>query len=229
MVRFGAERFETMRITDCKGLIYDWDGVAYRSVETTWNGVLHVFDRCGMTKPDFRDFIEHADQPIVSFYRKFGILGHIPERRIGELFSGAVQHRRDTLFDDIRFGLAEQRDHGYPVSLVTARHSRSLNRLLDEHGCRSLFDHILATNGRDKRPFLLEACRRMQLAPKLVATVGDQASDMRQGRECGLFPVGMIRHRHDVEDILRRAGARHVVRDIDTITRLLTDHVSLMI
>lgn len=97
---------------------------------------------------------------------------------------------RSRLYPGVRLTLAALRDRGTRLAIVTNKETRYTDRVLDAHGLREAFDHVvcgdtLATRKPDPAGVL--AClREFGVAPARALFVGDSAIDADTARRAGI-------------------------------------------
>ncbi len=118
------------------------------------------------------------------------------------------------------------REAGIKVALTTGFSRGTQDRLLDALGWREIADLTLcpaeAGRGRPYPDMVLTALLRLEIdAVNQVAVLGDTASDIATGLAAGARIVaGTLTGAHD-EDILRDAGATHIVPTVVEFADLL--------
>lgn len=120
--------------------------------------------------------------------------------------------------------LRDLRAEGVLLATVTSKGQQETETLLFDLGLADLFDAIVGDD--DARPLkphpepVLEACRRLQVAPAQAVMVGDTTFDVRAAVGAGSCSVGVLWGIHDA-DTLRAAGATVLVRTPQDLGREL--------
>lgn len=123
-------------------------------------------------------------------------------------------------------------DRGLPMALATSSPEKSTRHVLALAGLHpAAFRVIVGGDGvassKPSPDVLVEACRRLDLAPSAVGLIGDTVADTRAARDAGIAVLGVASGGHGAE--LQREGARrvytdpyHVLSDIDAALTLLS-------
>lgn len=124
--------------------------------------------------------------------------------------------------------LRELRRDGVALAAVTSKGQQETETLLFDLGLADVFDLVVGDD--DVRPLkpdpapVLEACRRLGVAPADAVMVGDTTFDVAAGRDAGAATVGVLWGIHDAAT-LRGAGATALARSprdlAATVRRLL--------
>lgn len=117
---------------------------------------------------------------------------------------------------------------GVALAAVTSKGQQETETLLFDLGLADVFDLVVGDD--DVRPLkpdpapVLEACRRLGVAPADAVMVGDTTFDVAAGRDAGAATVGVLWGIHDAAT-LRGAGATALARSprdlAATVRRLL--------
>lgn len=124
--------------------------------------------------------------------------------------------------------LRELRRDGVALAAVTSKGQQETETLLFDLGLADVFDLVVGDD--DVRPLkpdpapVLEACRRLGVAPADAVMVGDTTFDVAAGRDAGAATIGVLWGIHDAAT-LRGAGATALARSprdlAATVRRLL--------
>jgi 2-phosphoglycolate phosphatase len=120
--------------------------------------------------------------------------------------------------------LAEVAARGTLQAIVTSKGEEEARTLLFDLG---ILDHFQTVVGDDDvRPLkpdpapVVEACRRLGVAPADAVMVGDTPFDVTAGRGAGVRTIGVLWGTADAAS-LRAAGAHDVCRDARALSRVL--------
>ncbi len=113
------------------------------------------------------------------------------DRRFGEIYR-AEHRRRVSVFEGIPQLLLGLRNRGLPTAVVTGKGEATARWTLEATGLAAAVGRVWSgsIDGGFKRENLGRAIAQFGLAPRDVAYVGDQPSDMAIAREAGVRPVG---------------------------------------
>ncbi|HEX5567915.1 MAG TPA: HAD family hydrolase [Streptomyces sp.] len=101
----------------------------------------------------------------------------------------------ELVFPGVPEMLAELRDRGVPLAVVTSKVRRSAVELLDAAGLLESFDtlscHGMAPRGKPHPDLALLACDALRVPPERCLVVGDAVDDMRMARGAGTAAHGV--------------------------------------
>lgn len=114
---------------------------------------------------------------------------------------------------------------GWRLGMATGQSRRGVERNLDLHGWRDLFDlTFCADDGPSKpHPHMLHCnLKGLGAAAHQAVMIGDTGHDMKMARDADVLAVGVSWGFHTVEE-LQRAGAQHIVHDFTGLEQVLGD------
>ena len=137
--------------------------------------------------------------------------------------------RQAIVFDGVPQSLALLRARGLKLACVTNKPREFTAPLLDRMGLAPLFDAVVAGDEvAEKKPhpaLLLEACRRLRLAPEAVLLIGDSVNDVQAARAAGCGCVLVETGYNEGEDVAGLAGSP----GLDAIVAALAEGVSWLL
>jgi phosphoglycolate phosphatase len=137
--------------------------------------------------------------------------------------------RQAIVFERVPQSLALLRARGLKLACVTNKPREFTVPLLERMGLAPLFDAVVAGDEvAEKKPhpaLLLEACRRLGLAPESVLLIGDSVNDAQAARAAGCSCVLVETGYNEGEDVAGLAGAP----GLDAIVATLADGVSWLL
>jgi len=165
-------------------------------------------------------------RPLLDIYLEIGIPGD--RDAAGRAMAIYRERFHDHCADRSRLyaGVAEtlrelRRD--FHLAVATTKQGRMAERVTDQLGLRSFFDHIQGTDGFAAKPdptivrLLLE---RFGVPADRAAMVGDTAADVRAGKQAGVFTIA-VTYGIGSEQELRAAGADAVAGDFPSLAGLV--------
>ncbi len=123
------------------------------------------------------------------------------------------------LYDGATDCIRRLKDDGWLLGMATGQSRRGVERNLDLHGWRGLFDiTFCADDGPSKpHPHMLECnMKALGLDPHQTVMIGDTAHDIRMAREARVHAVGVSWGFHTPEE-LEAAGAHRIVHTFDEL------------
>jgi phosphoglycolate phosphatase len=144
-------------------------------------------------------------------------------------FQGAFQRFHaepdfvEPLYDGAEATLRRLKRDGWIIAMATGNSRRGVERILNRHGWRELFDTTWSADDGPGKPhphMVDEAMRAVGALPHHTVMIGDTSHDMRMAVNAGVYPQGVAWGFH-TEDEIRTAGARHVARKFDELDSAL--------
>ncbi|MDE2038102.1 MAG: HAD family hydrolase [Patescibacteria group bacterium] len=200
-----------------KAVIYDFDGTLCDSIPCSFQATQSVFKAFGIDPPPFETYVRAFGPPYAQYYWENGLPTSVSESEIWEAYLPRARLDQARLFPDAIRSVGLQKRAGYRLGLVTGRAAMKLRRAMNRHDCWHLFDCIVSETTPDKTRAFGCACAALGISPSDAYSVGDLASDMRDSAKSGLVPIGIVRHGHDVSDILFEAGASRVIQKLSEL------------
>ncbi|NMT63896.1 trehalose-phosphatase [Marinobacter orientalis] len=230
-----------------RAVIFDMDGVLTRTADLHMQAWKQIFDdylsRQNNQQPFSRtDYLAHVDgkpryQGVEDFLHSrqltlpYGKPSDSADRdtvcglgnRKNARFLELLENKGVEVFDDAVAALKRWRRGGMKLAIITA--SRNGQRILEEAGLLDAVNVVIdgaVAAEKDlagKPEIMLEAARRLDVAPADAVIVEDATAGIRAGRdgEFGLV-VGVSRNGNETE--LREAGADHVTADVYAVSFL---------
>lgn len=120
-------------------------------------------------------------------------------------------------------GLAALAARGLPLACITNKHSRFTAAVLEAAGLARWFALVLCADAPEQRkpgPYLLlEACRRLAIAPRELLYVGDSGLDVAAARAAGC-PVVLVSYGYNRGRPASEAGADAVVASLAEVVEM---------
>lgn len=131
------------------------------------------------------------------------------------------------LYPGVLDGVAQLKDAGLSLAVVTSKYHDSAVAILDAAGICDAFSVVVgADDVQHPKPHAehaLQALRALGRDADVSAVVGDTAHDVQMARAAGMHCVGLD-HGVDPAETLWAAGAHDVLSHLDALTLLLLDH-----
>jgi phosphoglycolate phosphatase len=122
-------------------------------------------------------------------------VAHAVERARRLFTETVIPAAADLVFPEVPPMLAELRERGLPLAVVTSKIRRSAVELLEAAGLLDSFDtlscHGMAPRGKPAPDLALLACGELGVAAGHCLVVGDAVDDMRMARGAGMAALGV--------------------------------------
>jgi phosphoglycolate phosphatase len=184
--------------SDCKLLIFDWDGTLADSIGRIVEAMHVASERSGF---ELRD--DFAVKGIIGLGLPEAIrtlYTHISE---GELiaFRGyyadhyiAAEAVPSPLFEGVLESMEAFRAEGYHLAVATGKARRGLDRVLKAHGWEKYFDITRAADETASKPhplMLEQILAHCDVRPEQAMMVGDSSFDLQMARNAGMASVAV--------------------------------------
>lgn len=205
-------------------IVFDVDGTILDSFGVFEKVILDYSKEQGLPVPCLES-IRHGYNDPDSFDFKWGVSKEDQKRHLIETFirmdkvslSGEAHYTPD-LFDGVAGVLADLKDLGHTLAIVTSKPEAPLVHLLETHKVLGLFsahrtwDDIKRRNEKEKPApdMLLSVMRDLNFLPDQTIMIGDTTMDVVMGRASNSSTIGVTWGAHP-KHLLQQAGAHHIV------------------
>lgn len=196
----------------------DHDGTLGDSVDAVYNSAMYVLRMSGIPQISLHEFFEGLTVPFQDFLRGLGVTAPL-EQVLDWYYLAAKNSVTTLLFSDVQPVLNQLHQSGVVLGVISANSEEILQKHLSEGGVINLFSEI-HSDIQGKIETIREcALRHGNLEQSFY--VGDFPSDMRDGVQAGVIPVGITR-RYQTADLLRRNGAKFVIENLYELLPLVS-------
>lgn len=187
-----------MHPSDCKLLIFDWDGTLADSIGRIVEAMHVASERSGF---ELRD--DFAVKGIIGLGLPEAIRTLYPHISEGELiaFRGyyadhyiAAEAVPSPLFEGVLESMEAFRAEGYRLAVATGKARRGLDRVLKAHGWEKYFDITRAADETASKPhplMLEQILAHCEVRPEQAMMVGDSSFDLQMARNAGMASVAV--------------------------------------
>ena len=187
-----------MHPSDCKLLIFDWDGTLADSIGRIVEAMHVASERSGF---ELRD--DFAVKGIIGLGLPEAIRTLYPHISEGELiaFRGyyadhyiAAEAVPSPLFEGVFESMEAFRAEGYHLAVATGKARRGLDRVLKAHGWEKYFDITRAADETASKPhplMLEQILAHCDVRPEQAMMVGDSSFDLQMARNAGMASVAV--------------------------------------
>lgn len=170
-----------------KRVLFDWDGTVVDSMEDIFKGACHVFVSHGIKPPTFEDYVLNFRFPFGAFYRERGV--KLSDEEIYEIYCSACGPHNPSFYEDFPPAFAWLQNNQYTASIITANSSDRILKILESAGLAELIE---CKYSRSKARVIAEFVKKSALGDR-TPYFGDIRHDMREAKEGGASPVGVLR------------------------------------
>lgn len=211
-------------------VVFDCDGTLVDSAALILAAMERAFTEAGLTPPT-----EAAARNIVGLTLVEAMATLVPDaaaadhERLAEHYRTAFATlRAEGAYDEALFpGIAELLDDldaaGRLLAIATGKSQRGLDHIVAKHGWEGRFVSLQTSDFHPSKPhpaMLLRAIADAGGDPGEAVMIGDTSYDVAMARAASAAAIG-VTWGHHAPDLLHRAGAHHVVDDVDGLRALL--------
>ena len=187
-----------MHPSDCKLLIFDWDGTLADSIGRIVEAMHVASERSGF---ELRD--DFAVKGIIGLGLPEAIRTLYPDISEGELIAFreyyadhyiAAETVPSPLFEGVLESMEAFRAEGYHLAVATGKARRGLDRVLKAHGWEKYFDITRAADETASKPhplMLEQILAHCDVRPDQGLMVGDSSFDLQMARNAGMASVAV--------------------------------------
>ncbi len=210
--------------------VFDVDGTLIDSRSSIFRAAVEAAAEIGVSAPTYEDVRAIVGLSLFEALAKMRPdLDEPTVRAYTEAYKNAFVrfHAEPDFFDALYPGaadlLAALKAEGWTLGMATGQSRRGVNRNLDVHAWRDLFDcTFCADDGPSKpHPHMLE--RNMVavgIAPACTVMIGDTAHDITMAGEAGVHAIAVTWGFHTRDELIA-AGADDIVDDFPALARAL--------
>ncbi|MDD2746969.1 MAG: HAD-IA family hydrolase [Acidithiobacillus ferrooxidans] len=193
--------------SDCRLIIFDWDGTLMDSISTICGCLSHAFAYAGLADRGAQQYREIIG---LGLEDALAVLAPDADQRTRkrilegyrECFFGTPV-REMPLFPGVEDALVQLAGAGYEIAVATGKTRRGLDRVLGEHpllaACISASRCADESRSKPDPLMLRELLRHYDLPPAATIMVGDTVHDMEMAVAAGVLPVGVLCGVHSAE------------------------------
>lgn len=209
-------------------IIFDLDGTVWDSEPGIVASIRATLDHFGLPTPSDAELRALLGPPLMAMLAELGV----PAERLDE---GRVVYRDHyrrhgeldcAPYDGMPELLDELRGRGHRLATATSKGAEVAIRMLEHFGLAHRFDAIegasMTSASHSKADIVAAALARLGAGPHPApgVMVGDRRYDVEGGRRHGLVTIG-VTWGYGSREELERAGADHVVDDVEALGSLL--------
>jgi phosphoglycolate phosphatase len=201
--------------------VFDVDGTLLDSRRSIAEAMAMAFAGLGLPPPDYE-----ATRQIVGLSLEPAIAQLAPDLPAGRYPDLAEQYRQafianraaglvEPLYDGASPLLADLKAQGWLLGIATGKSRQGVERFLDAHALRALFDVAFCADDGPGKPdphMLRLNMTAVDANPEATIMIGDTSFDMAMARGAGAYAQGVSWGFHRVEEIVE-GGAHHVAED----------------
>jgi len=197
----------------------DHDGTLGDSVDAIYNSAMYVLRMSGIPQISLHEFFEGLTVPFQDFLRELGVSASLEQ--VLDWYCLAAKNSVTTLlFSDVQPVLNQLHQSGVVLGVISANSEEILRKHLSEGGVINLFSEVHG-DVQGKADTIRECALKYNSNLEQSLYVGDFPSDMRDGVQAGIIPVGITR-RYQTADLLRRNGAKFVIENLYELLPLVS-------
>ncbi len=214
-------------ISDCKAVLFDFDGTLADSSEGIFKSLIYAFECDGKPAPAESTLRKFIGPPIYdSFKNLFGYTDGkidfmIEKYRERYREKGYLETR---IYDGIPELLCTLREKGIKIATASSKPTVFIEQILKEHGLYGYFDYIGGTQfdniSADKAAVLQSAMDALGVTARETVMVGDRLFDIRGAKGVGVPCIAVLYGFGSREEFVEY-GAEYIVETPAQIETLI--------
>lgn len=187
------------KLEGLKALLFDADGTLIDTYEMILQSMRYTTERClGISLPD-DELMQGVGTPL---FDQFVVFCKGDEKRATELVEVYRAHMKKThdekiaAFKDTKQALEELLRKGYQMAVVTSKPHELAERGLSLTELLPYFAFVIAADDyQEHKPLpgpILYGCKKLDLAPKYVAYIGDSPYDIEAGNAASCSTIAAL-------------------------------------
>ncbi len=186
-------------ISDCKAVLFDFDGTLADSSEGIFKSLLYAFECDGKPAPDEATLRKFIGPPI---YDSFKTLFGYADDKIDYMIEKYRERYRKTgysetrIYDGIPALLKALRESGIKIATASSKPTVFIEKILQENGLQAYFDYIGGTQfdniSADKSVVLQNAMDALGVTARETVMVGDRLFDIRGAKRVGVPCIAVL-------------------------------------
>ena len=210
--------------------VFDVDGTLIDSRSSIFRAAVEAATEIGVSAPTYDDVRAIVG---VSLFEALAMmrpdLDHATIGAYTEAYKNAfVRFHADPDFHDALYPgaaelLADLKADGWTLGMATGQSRRGVERNLDVHTWRDLFDCTFCADDGPSKPHPHMLNRNMEVTgftPEHTVMIGDTAHDIAMARQAGVYAIGVTWGFHTPEELFA-AGADEIVLTFNELREVL--------
>ena len=199
-------------------VFFDWAGTLNDNTQSFFGMIDRMFERNGVPRISDEEKRREFDIPYMNFWKRYcpGMTKEEQDRIYSEELRRAPPGQ---LCDGAGRMLRRLREQGRYLFMLSSDYLVTIAPEMENFGIRRHFTELF-TGIHDKETDFPDILRTRRIRSEQTAYLGDTRGDMRAGKIAGVMTIGVSWGVH-TEDMLRQAGADHVIQHISGLEGLL--------
>ena|GEM_PF-2326073 len=189
----------------------DFDGVVWGSELAIYEGVVEFHRHHGREPPSFKEVWQTMSAPYVVWWREREFMQ--PEEEIFAFVNRVAKSFPTGPKPDAIHLLEAAYRRKIPCYIVSATSTDAINEKLERSDLVDFVAGVFGHAEHNKAEMIRSACWTHNVALEDTVFIGDRPSDVRDGKEAGVYTVAYTGG-HETHDFLTRAGPDHVTDDL---------------
>jgi phosphoglycolate phosphatase len=217
-------------MTTKKLAVFDVDGTLIDSRSSIFRAAVEAANEIGVSAPTYDDVRQIVG---ISLFEALATmrpdLDHATIGAYTEAYKNAfIRFHADPNFHDALYPgaaelLADLKADGWALGMATGQSRRGVNRNLDVHNWREVFDCTFCADDGPSKPHPHMLNRNIEttgFTAEHTVMIGDTAHDITMARQAGVYAIGVTWGFHTSEELFA-AGADEIVSDFKELQEVL--------
>ena len=179
-----------------KGLIFDWDGTLFNSIETIIESVQIALKQLKLPEVDrltIKNGIGLGEEEICHYL--FGTESDVTPEMFWVTYRKAYNQISTQMYDHVLEALSILKQKGFQLAIATNKRSFVFEKEFRGQPIEQLISHYICADMSKSKPepdMLMAMCKQMDLLPEEVWMVGDTVHDAHAAERAGCGMLGLL-------------------------------------
>ena len=188
-----------LRLQNVKAVLFDLDGTLVDSSKAIIRAVEKVLELKGLTC-DRAKVARMIGLPLENIFEV--LAPNLSEQEIWQLAHEYRRHyvahhlENTTIRPSVQMVLRTLKARGFKLGIITTKHRKPVIDVLSHFGIAELFDVVVTgyevIRHKPAPDIVLEAAKRLTVAPEQCVVVGDSSLDVQAGKQAGAFTIAVL-------------------------------------
>jgi beta-phosphoglucomutase-like phosphatase (HAD superfamily) len=181
-------------------VLFDNNGTIFDDLDIAFGSVVRIFQSCGLTPPNKKQYRQEISADYMKFYHKYGIPSyHTPEKE--KQLARVLNDIRESYYieygssanfrPDVARTVCTLKSMNIGVGIVSAEKSSMFQSQINRFGYVGIFNPIY-TDVHNKQIAFEEICKNFNINPGSVIYVDDTVDGTSAAKRAGLISVAML-------------------------------------
>lgn len=204
-----------------KNIIFDWSGVIGDDFQAVYHTAMALFEKHGVKKISFQEFLREWVQPHMVFYNKY--MPGLDMATETVLYKAAydimAKKYPPKIFPGVKEVLKKFKKAGIDMIMISSNIKKHLLSDVEKAGLQGIFSEI-NSEVHDKAEDIRETIARNNFNPEETIFIGDTTNEVEAGKSGGT-KTGAVIWGYNSEDKLKAANPDFIIHDLKELEEII--------